>query len=77
MTLSIWRYVHLTLAILTFLFLIVASATGIILAYDAAQEKVQPYRVDDFSNINLAQSLPELRKVFRKLRRLVLIIISL
>lgn len=64
MTLSIWRYAHLTLAILTFLFLIVASATGIILAYDAAQEKVQPYRVDDFSNINLAQSLPELRKVF-------------
>lgn len=64
MTLSIWRYAHLTLAILTFLFLIVASTTGIILAYDAAQEKVQPYRVDDFSNINLAQSLPELRKVF-------------
>ncbi|WP_210149499.1 PepSY domain-containing protein [Chryseobacterium scophthalmum] len=64
MTLSIWRYAHLTLAVLTFLFLIVASATGIILAYDAAQEKVQPYRVDDFSNINLAQSLPELRKVF-------------
>ncbi|WP_175622372.1 PepSY domain-containing protein [Chryseobacterium schmidteae] len=64
MTLSIWRYAHLTLAILTFSFLIVASATGIILAYDAAQEKTQPYRVDDFSNINLAQSLPELRKVF-------------
>lgn len=64
MTLSIWRYAHLTLAILTFLFLIVASITGIILAYDAAQEKVQPYRVDDFSNINLAQSLPKLRKVF-------------
>ncbi|WP_426474388.1 PepSY domain-containing protein [Chryseobacterium balustinum] len=64
MTLSIWRYAHLTLAILTFLFLIVASTTGIILAYDAAQEKVQPYRVNDFSNINLAQSLPELRKVF-------------
>ncbi|MNU13362.1 Sulfite reductase [NADPH] flavoprotein alpha-component [compost metagenome] len=64
MTLSIWRYAHLTLAILTFLFLIVASATGIILAYDAAQEKVQPYRVDNFSTINLAQSLPELRKVF-------------
>lgn len=64
MTLSIWRYAHLTLAILTFLFLIVASTTGIILAYDAAQEKVQPYRVDDFSTINLAQSLPELRKVF-------------
>lgn len=64
MTLSIWRYAHLTLALLTFLFLIVASTTGIILAYDAAQEKTQPYRVDDFSTINLAQSLPELRKVF-------------
>ena len=44
--------------------LIVASSTGVILAYDAAQEKVQPYRVDDFSELNLAQSLPELRKVF-------------
>ncbi|PUB35431.1 sulfite reductase (NADPH) flavoprotein alpha-component [Elizabethkingia sp. YR214] len=64
MTLSIWRYAHLALAILTFSFLIVASSTGVILAYDAAQEKVQPYRVDDFSELNLAQSLPELRKVF-------------
>ncbi|MDE5490012.1 PepSY domain-containing protein [Elizabethkingia meningoseptica] len=64
MTLSIWRYAHLALAILTFSFLIIASTTGVILAYDAAQEKVQPYRVDDFSEINLAQSLPELRKVF-------------
>ncbi|MDQ8140726.1 PepSY domain-containing protein [Chryseobacterium sp. CFS15] len=71
MTLSIWRYAHLTLAILTFLFLIVASTTGIILAYDAAQEKTQPYRVDDFSNINLAQSLPELRKVFPEITEII------
>ncbi|MDV3797383.1 FAD-binding oxidoreductase [Elizabethkingia anophelis] len=71
MTLSIWRYAHLTLAILTFSFLIVASSTGVILAYDAAQEKVQPYRVDDFSELNLAQSLPELRKVFPEITEII------
>ena len=62
MTLSIWRYAHLSLAILASAFLIVLSVTGVILAYDAVDEKMPAYKVENFDNINLAQVLPTLRE---------------
>ncbi|TRW27279.1 FAD-binding oxidoreductase [Flavobacterium zepuense] len=62
MTLSVWRYAHLTLAIFSSLFLILASATGIVLAVDAVGEKIPPYRVQNFEAITLAETLPVLRK---------------
>lgn len=58
MTLSIWRYAHLLLAILTSLVLIVASLTGIVLAVDVANEKTLPYKVDNFDKITIAEILP-------------------
>ena len=60
MTLSIWRYAHLALAILSSAFLLILSVTGVILAYDAIDEKMPSYRVENFENINLAQVLPAL-----------------
>lgn len=65
MTLSVWRYAHLALAIISFLFLTMASITGVILAIDPVTEKTQPYKVDNFDAITLAQSLPELKKFIR------------
>ena len=62
MTLSIWRYAHLSLAVLASAFLIVLSVTGVILAYDAVDEKMPAYKVDNFEQINLAQVLPTLRE---------------
>ncbi len=64
MTLSIWRYAHLALAIISCLFLLILSVTGVILAIDAVNEKTPAYRVDDFHSINLAQSIPVLSKVY-------------
>ena len=64
MTLSIWRYAHLALAILSSAFLLILSVTGVILAIDAIQEKSPAYRVDNFENITLAQSLPALREAY-------------
>jgi sulfite reductase (NADPH) flavoprotein alpha-component len=64
MTLSIWRYAHLALAILSSVFLLILSVTGVILAIDAVQEKSPAYRVDNFENITLAQSLPALREAY-------------
>ena len=64
MTLSIWRYAHLALAILSSAFLLILSVTGVILAIDAVQEKSPAYRVDNFENITLAQSLPALRDAY-------------
>lgn len=64
MTLSIWRYAHLALAIVSSLFLLILSFTGVILAIDAVNEKTQAYQVADLNTINLAQSITELRKVY-------------
>ena len=62
MTSSVWRLAHLALAVVTFLFLILASVTGIVLAYDAAQENLQPFRADEINTITLSQAIPELKK---------------
>ena len=64
MTISVWRYSHLALAVSSFLLLILASVTGIILAFEPVSQKLQPFRADNFSEITLAQSLPVLRKAY-------------
>ncbi len=64
MTLSIWRYAHLALAIISSLFLVMASVTGAILAIDAIQEKMPAYRVASFNEVTLAQSLPILKQKY-------------
>ncbi|MBZ4042414.1 PepSY domain-containing protein [Flavobacterium hibisci] len=64
MTLSFWRYAHLSLALFSSVFLILASVTGIILAIDAAQEKTLPYKAANFNQITLGQTLPVLKKAY-------------
>ncbi|WP_374329832.1 PepSY domain-containing protein [Soonwooa sp.] len=61
MTLSIWRYAHLALAIISSAFLLILSVTGVILAYDAIDEKAPAYRVENFQELNLGHVLPTLR----------------
>jgi sulfite reductase (NADPH) flavoprotein alpha-component len=61
MTLSIWRYAHLALAIISAAFLLIASVTGAILAFDAIQEKVPPYKIENFEQVTLAQAVPALK----------------
>ena len=70
MTISVWRYSHLALAVSSFLLLTLASVTGIILAVEPVLQKVQPYRVDGFSEITLAQTLPVLKKSYREISEL-------
>ncbi|OOQ57296.1 PepSY domain-containing protein [Mucilaginibacter pedocola] len=64
MTISVWRYSHLALAVSSFLLLTLAAVTGIILAFQPVSEKLQPYRTDNFSGTTLAQTLPALRKTY-------------
>lgn len=70
MTLSIWRYSHLVLALLSSLILIVASLTGVVLAIDTANEKTNPFQIDNFNQITLTEVLPELRKVYPEISNL-------
>lgn len=60
MTLSIWRWAHLALALVSGLFLIVLSVTGVILAIGAVE--TDAYRVDE--EITLAEALPILSQVY-------------
>jgi len=62
MTLSIWRYAHLALAVFSFLFLALASITGTVLAIDAVNQKIPPYRMQNFEAVTLAETLPVLRR---------------
>jgi sulfite reductase (NADPH) flavoprotein alpha-component len=62
MTISVWRYSHLTLALSSFILLALASITGIILAFEPVTGKLQPYRTGSFHQVTLAQTLPALRK---------------
>ncbi len=61
---SVWRFSHLALAVLSFLFLIIASVTGVILAVDAVNEKIPAYKSDRFNQLTLAQTLPKLREIY-------------
>lgn len=70
MTLSFWRYAHLSLALFSSVFLILASVTGIILAIDAAQEKTLPYKAANFNQITLGQTLPVLKKAYPEITEL-------
>lgn len=67
MTLSIWRYAHLALAILSFLFLTMASITGVILAIDPVVEKTQPYKADHFNQLSLAEIIPVLQEKYAEI----------
>ncbi|SFC23067.1 PepSY domain-containing protein [Spirosoma endophyticum] len=70
MTISVWRYSHLALAVSSFLLLTLASITGIILAFEPISQKLQPYRVDNFSQLTLAQTLPVLKKNYAEISEL-------
>ncbi len=61
MTLSIWRFSHLALAILSSVFLLVLSITGVVLAIDAVDEKAANYRVANFDDITVADMIPVLQ----------------
>lgn len=64
MTISIWRYAHLALALLSAGFLIILSITGAILAYDAVDEKANSAPISNFENITLSQSITGLRLAY-------------
>lgn len=64
MTISIWRYSHLTLALVSGLFLVLASITGIILAFEPVQSAVKPYQPEELSEISLAETIAILQEEY-------------
>src|SRR5690606_11868487 len=64
MVLSLWRYAHLALAIISSIFLIILSLTGVVLSINAIYEKTPDLKVENFDQVNLAQVIPKLQEVY-------------
>ncbi len=64
MTISVWRYSHLALAVSSFIFILLASVTGIILSFESVKDNLPSYRADDFNKISVAQTLPVLASTY-------------
>lgn len=61
MTISIWRFSHLALAIASSVFLLVASVTGVILAVEPIAHQTKGYAVQDLDHVSLATSVEALK----------------
>tara|TARA_R110000868_G_scaffold158589_4_gene386849 strand:+ start:57141 stop:59327 length:2187 start_codon:yes stop_codon:yes gene_type:complete len=64
MTISIWRYSHLTLAVSSFVFILLASVTGIILAFEPISEQIQPYKINGFAKVSLAETITAFKSTY-------------
>lgn len=64
MTLSVWRYAHLMLAVFSSVFIALIAITGSILAIDAINEKIPSYKVENFNEVTLGESIPALKKIY-------------
>lgn len=64
MTISIWRYSHLALAVSSFVFIILASVTGIILAFQPISEQLEPYHVADLDTVTMSQTLQVFKQTY-------------
>lgn len=65
MTISIWRYSHLTLAISSFVFIVLAALTGVILALEPIYVKQHGYEVVQ-QDMPLAKVLPILTEAYEE-----------
>jgi sulfite reductase (NADPH) flavoprotein alpha-component len=66
-TTTIWRYSHLTLAVSSFLFLLLASISGIILSVEPITEKVKSYRISNLDDRKLADVIPALKTKYSEI----------
>lgn len=64
MSISIWRYSHFLLALASTLFLVIASVTGIILAFEPISNTTQSYHKVALNEVNLAESMTVLNKQY-------------
>lgn len=67
MTISVWRYSHLALAVSSFIFILLASLTGLVLAFEPVSNRLQPYAVGHLDEITLAETLASAQKNYAEI----------
>ncbi|MEM9916732.1 MAG: PepSY domain-containing protein [Bacteroidota bacterium] len=60
MIVNIWRYSHFALAVSSSLFVLLAAVTGLILAFEPIQEKLQPFQVANGEQTPLSELIDSL-----------------
>ncbi|MEL6718394.1 MAG: hypothetical protein AAFP82_06745, partial [Bacteroidota bacterium] len=58
---NIWRYSHFALAVSSSIFVLLATVTGIFLAFEPVEKELQPFKVKGASELNLAQVIDTLQ----------------
>ena len=61
MTISIWRYSHFTLAISSSIFILLATVTGIVLAFEPISNQLKPYAITNADDIKLSEVITVLQ----------------
>ena len=64
MTISIWRYAHLALALIASIFILIASFTGIILATEPIVNQSKSLKVVDFDSVILSETVTALKEKY-------------
>lgn len=64
MIISIWRYSHLALAITSFVFVFLATVTGIVLSFQPISEQIQPFKIDGIEQLNVEQTIATFKKQY-------------
>ncbi|WP_417559029.1 PepSY domain-containing protein [Mesoflavibacter zeaxanthinifaciens] len=67
MTISIWRYSHLTLAISSSLFILIAAITGIILAFEPISNQLTPYAIKNLKTQSLSKTIAVLDSQYEEI----------
>ena len=67
---SLWRYIHLVLAIIASLFFALAALTGIIIAVNNIDRHYPSYKIENFDKITLAQSIEGLKQHYPEITSL-------
>jgi len=64
MTISIWRYSHLLLAVSSAIFIFLATVTAIILAFEPITNQVHPFAIANAKDLSLAETLKTLQNEY-------------
>jgi sulfite reductase (NADPH) flavoprotein alpha-component len=67
MTISIWRYSHLTLAISSSFFIFLAAITGIILAFEPISNQLEPYVIHNLEDQSISKTIAVLDKRYNEI----------
>tara|TARA_B100000809_G_scaffold28961_2_gene25183 strand:- start:358 stop:1839 length:1482 start_codon:yes stop_codon:yes gene_type:complete len=70
MTTSIWRYSHIILASTAAVFIVIASVTGSILAFEPISEKLNPYKIDGIETVYLTETIEVLKQNYDQVLQL-------